>query len=316
MGLRNSFNRVLHPILFRSLHWLKNRGRARGTISEICQMWYDLPVDPVHFYSPLPDVPKVRKNITRWRQPSQLPAINMDLDKQRSFLEGLRPFAPECNQLPSFSRITELGFGLGYGEIEAHFLHCMIRHFKPQCLLEVGSGVSTYFSLNAFEMNAKERGTANGQIHCIEPYPAEKLITLVKEKRLTLDVKEVQDVPVSAFESLNKNDILFIDSSHAGKVDSDVYYLYLEILPRLKTGVIVHIHDICFPFLTCPPEHPVFPLSMLWNEGALCQAFLAFNDAFEILMCQSYLHYKESATLKNLLSISMIRPGISRRRCG
>jgi len=126
---------------------------------------------------------------------------------------------------------------------------------------------------------------------------------LAKERRVTLHVNEVQDVPASFFERLGENDLLFIDSTHAGKVDSDVYYIYLEILPRLRPGVVVHIHDICFPFLTCPPEHPVFPLSMLWNEGALCQAFLAFNDAYEILACQSYLHHKQPSVMAGVLGV-------------
>lgn len=298
---KNTFRRVVHSILFGLLRRLKNRGEAGPIMSKAFQFWYDLPVDPVHYYSPLPDIPKARKNIARWGQESRMPAVKMDLEKQAAFVEQLQPFASECGALPSFSKIQEAGYGLGYGEMEANFLHCMIRFFKPRHMIEVGSGVTTFFSLNALAMNASGPEKVAGKIQCIEPYPSKKLEALDKEERITLHSKEVQDVPVSFFERLGENDILFIDSTHAGKIDSDVYHLYLEILPVLKPGVVVHIHDIYFPFLTCPPEHPVFPLTMLWNEGALCRAFLAFNDSYEILMSQSYLHYKRPATISGLI---------------
>jgi predicted O-methyltransferase YrrM len=285
------------------LRWLKKHGKANGTIEEAFQYWYDLPVGPVHYYSPLPDVNKVRNNIARWRQEGLLPGVRMDVERQAMFVQQLQPFSSESANLPSFSKITQAGYGPGYGEVEAHFLHCMIRHLKPRRIIEVGSGVSTFFALNALDMNRKDSDRAPSEMHCIEPYPSRKLEELQSEKRIILQVKEVQDVPTSFFESLGGNDILFIDSTHAGKIDSDVFYIYLEILPRLKTGVVVHIHDIYFPYLTCPPEHPVFPLTMLWNENAICQAFLAFNDAFEILMCQSYLHYKQPSAIGYLLGV-------------
>jgi predicted O-methyltransferase YrrM len=303
MFLVNLFRRGFRSALFRVLRCLKRHGKASGTISDAFQFWYDLPVDPVHYYSPLPDISKARKNLARWNHENQLPAVNINVERQASFINKLKPFSSECASLPSFSKITKAGYGPGYGEVEAHFLHCMIRYLKPRRIIEVGSGVSTYFSLNALDMNEKDSERMVAEMHCIEPYPSKKLETLESEKRITLHVKEVQDVPTGFFESLGENDILFIDSTHAGKIDSDVYHIYLEILPRLKPGVVVHIHDIYFPYLTCPPEHPIFPLSMLWNENALCQAFLAFNDAFEILMCQSYLHYKQPSAISDVVSV-------------
>lgn len=300
--LENQLQRIFRFALLRFLYGLRILGASRAVSDAFC-MWYELPVDPFHYYSPLPDMKKTRKNLARWRQESSMPAVQMDLDNQLSFIKQLKAFSSECDDLPSFHEVTEAGYGMGYGEVEAHFLHCMIRYLKPRLVIEVGSGVSTYFALNAMDMNAKDSKPTLAEMQCIEPFPTKKCETLESEKRITLLAKEVQDVPVSFFERLKERDILFIDSTHAGKIDSDVYFIYLEILPRLKPGVVVHIHDICFPFLTCQPEHPVFPLSMLWNEGALCQAFLAFNDAFEILMCQSYLHYKQPCAIGDLLSV-------------
>jgi hypothetical protein len=81
------------------------------------------------------------------------------------------------------------------------------------------------------------------------------------------------EADAALFDSLEENDILFIDSSHAGKIDSDVYTMYLEILPRLKPGVLIHIHDITFPYLTVPPEHVLFDYYIYWNESAFVKAF-------------------------------------------
>jgi hypothetical protein len=95
---------------------------------------------------------------------------------------------------------------------------------------------------------------------------------------------------------LEENDILFIDSSHVLKIGSDVQYEYLEILPRLNKGVIVHIHDI---FL--PAEYRkewVLKDHIFWTEQYLLQAFLAFNDNFEILWAGSYMHLKHPDKLE------------------
>jgi predicted O-methyltransferase YrrM len=293
--------RALNSGLFKLLGWLKDNGKATRTMSEVFKFWYDIPVDPVHYYSPLPDVSKIRRSQSRWRQASHLPGVKTDLSAQEAFVNQLQPFAREVSELPSINEVSRLGYGLGYGEMEAQFLHCMIRHFKPSKIIEVGSGVSTLFSLNAMGMNAKEYHT-HCRMACIEPFPSLKIKELSETNQISLQIAEVQDVSPEFFQGLKENDILFIDSTHAGKLDSDVFHLYLEVLPRLNRGVVIHIHDISFPFLTCPPEHPVFPLSVLWNETALCQAFLAFNNSFEIIMCQSFLHHNKPSVIGNLFN--------------
>ena len=109
---------------------------------------------------------------------------------------------------------------------------------------------------------------------CVEPYPMPKLRNLVAQRKVTAYERQVQDVECGMFEQLAAGDILFIDSSHVSKVDSDVNFLFFEILPRLRKGVMVHLHDIPFPYMTCPPGHSMYEKSMLWNEAALLRAFL------------------------------------------
>jgi hypothetical protein len=228
--------------------------------------------------------------------------LRVDLDRQVGFLESLVPFSAECEELPSLERVNAEGYGLGYGEVEAHFLHCVIRHLKPRMVIEVGSGVSTFFSLHALDLNRRTDGVEFSMV-CIEPYPKPKLRKLIAQKQVTAYEQQVQDVEIEVFEQLAEGDILFIDSSHVSKVDSDVNYLLFEILPRLRDGVIVHIHDIPFPYLTCPPGHSMYEKSLLWNEAAILQAFLMYNGTFEMLMCQSYLHRHCPESIKRVVSI-------------
>jgi SAM-dependent methyltransferase len=138
---------------------------------------------------------------------------------------------------------------------------------------------------------------------CIEPYPNPKLRELVSEHHLRLRENEVQDIDLAVFQALTMNDVLFIDSSHVSKKDSDVDFLYLEVLPRLQKGVVIHIHDMPFPMPAIPRQHPLFETFLFWNEVALVKAFLTFNTSFRVIMCQSCFHWNHRAVLKKLVPV-------------
>jgi predicted O-methyltransferase YrrM len=297
-----SIKRVITGTVKGAARNLKAIKPVNHLVSEAFRLWYEMPVSPTHYYSPLPDTSLAKKNLRRWYREDSLAGVPIELDKQRRFLESLEVYGAECDSLPDFGRVTAEGYGQGYGEVEAHLLHCIIRKIKPRRIVEVGSGVSTYFALNALQMN-EGIDKVNATMICVEPYPLPRLQELAAQNRITLHAKDVQDVETSFFRDLEDGDILFVDSSHVSKVDSDINFLYLGVLANLKKGVIIHIHDICFPYLTCPPEHPMFDCSLLWNETALVQAFLAWNSVFEILLCESYLHYKHPETIKKVVNI-------------
>ncbi len=144
-------------------------------------------------------------------------------------------------------------------------------------------------------MKNKEEDGIDCELIAIEPYP-NKILQKGFPGLSKLIKKEVQDVGLDEFYKLNENDILFIDSSHVLKIGSDVQYEYLEILPRLNKGVIVHVHDI---FL--PAEYPkewVLKNYRFWTEQYLLQAFLTFNNTFEVLWVGSYMHFKYPDLLK------------------
>ena len=134
-------------------------------------------------------------------------------------------------------------------------------------------------------------------------YPSEKLYSITG---IEIMAKEVQDVDLSLFDQLESNDVFFIDSSHMAKVGSDVPFHFLEVLPVLKVGVAIHIHDISFPFnFPYPAEElifkPIWP--MLWNEAMFLQAFLMFNDKFTIELSTPMIRYFDEPFLKKNIPI-------------
>jgi Methyltransferase domain len=172
-------------------------------------------------------------------------------------------------------------FGAGDGAV----YQAMLRHFRPGRVIEVGSGYSTAVALDAADATAE---LADLQITCIEPYP-DRLLGLLAPGdlgRVSLIRQQVQDVEVSAFKQLEPGDFLFIDSTHVVKAGSDVAWLFLHVLPRLPAGVIVHVHDIFWPF-----EYPREWLLERrdWTEAYLVHAFLAGNAEWEILLFSSWL---------------------------
>jgi predicted O-methyltransferase YrrM len=170
--------------------------------------------------------------------------------------------------------------------VDAHALHCMVRHHKPRRVIEVGSGYSTLVTAAACVRNQELDGVECTFV-AIEPYPND----LFREEvpGLTRLIEErLEAVGCEIFEELDDGDILFIDSTHVLTTGSDVAQLYLEILPALKPGVLVHIHDIFLP--NEYPKNWITEEHIFWNEQYLLQAFLAFNDSFEVVLAASFLH--------------------------
>lgn len=126
----------------------------------------------------------------------------------------------------------------------------------------------------------------------IEPYPdlLYRLLRNEQPERARIIGKPVQDVETSRFEALEANDVLFIDSTHVSKIDSDVNHHLFRILPRLKSGVFIHFHDIFYPFEY--PREWIFDENRSWNENYILRAFLMHNDQYEIFFFNSALEAK------------------------
>jgi predicted O-methyltransferase YrrM len=247
---------------------------------------------PAHYYSPVPNILELKETLDVWAYPSALPGVNVDLDEQGASLKTVcLPFLGEYSGNRIYRDATSKGSGPGYGYIEAQCLHAVIRHLKPARVVEVGSGVSTWCALAALRMNGAEHHRV-GQLTSIEPHPSDRLKGL---NEIELIERDVQSVPVDVFTSLERGDLLFIDSSHTVKPGGDVNFLILEVLPRLKPGVVVHFHDIYLPY-----DYPRDTLRTYLHgmETSLLHAFLIGNRHVEILFSLSHLHYERPEVLQ------------------
>jgi hypothetical protein len=254
------------------------------------------------YYSPLTSVSDLRSTFERWYRPSALKGIDYDLGGMKDTISDLLVrYLPEFSEIPPYEQLQARGFGHGYTAVDALTLYMMIRHIKPQRYVEVGSGLSTYYCSLAAAKNSSEGHPL--AITCIEPYPFEKLHTIPGIKIIA---KQVQDVELSLFQQLRSDDVLFIDSSHILKIDGDVPFLYLEVLPTLNVGVAVHIHDVPFPYnVPYPPQLWVFGQEwpMLWNEAMVVQAFLSLNRSFQVIMSAPLLRYFDEDFLRQSIPI-------------
>ncbi len=203
-------------------------------------------------------------------------------------LENLNEFKQHYAEIPFKSKKTNqyryYYDNPYYSYADGIALYCMLRFLRPRKIIEVGSGYSSALMLDVNDQ------FFNGEIKFdfIEPYPERLNGLLTKDDRKNVKIysQRVQDVPRDVFDSLNKGDVLFIDSSHVSKIGSDVNYLLFDVLPNLKSGVYIHFHDIFYPF-----EYPrswVYE-GVAWNEAYALRAFLQYNDAFKIEFFISYL---------------------------
>jgi len=258
-------------------------------------------ITPNHFYEPIPDTRTLKDDL--WSKHSELVGIGLNEKKQLELLSlFVSKFKNEYDRFPKNKTSSPYEYYVNNGAFESvdgEILYCMIRHFKPRKIFEIGSGHSTYLSAQAVLKNRKEDDGYNCELVAIEPYPTEILKIGFPGLRKLIP-KKIQDIPLSEFEKLTENDIFFVDSSHVLKIGSDVQYEYLEILPRLNKGVIVQAHDIFLP--TEYPREWVLKDYIFWTEQYLLQAFLAFNDSFEVLWAGSYMHLQHPDKLETAFS--------------
>ena len=264
-----------------------------GKFQDIFPVWerHGFHVTPVHFYQPIPDTQSLPE--TLWNRPSNLVAVDMNDLVQLDLLRTRFPkFRDEYEQFPTTPPEEPGHFYLNnhlFDGTDALVAYCMTRHFQPQLIIEVGSGFSSLLLGQAATKNN------NSALICIEPFPQEFLKHGFRGLRSLIE-KKVQDMDLDFFSQLGPGDVLFIDSSHTVKIGGDVNYLFLEVLPRLKPGVIVHVHDIFFPFDY--RRDWVKEEFRFWTEQYLLQAFLTFNSEFEVLMANRYLAHKYPEDLK------------------
>jgi len=252
---------------------------------------------PSHYHSPVPNFAWLNANRAAWTGRASMTGLTWDLDRQLAWLCGIcNGYYREVQGLGFYNDAVTRHWGPGYGAIESQVLHCLVRSTAPGRIVEIGSGLSTACMLRAMEANSKD-GKQPTELTCIEPYPNSQFSALTEEVR---HVKELcQTVSWTTFSDLKSGDLLFIDSSHAVKVGSDVIRIYVDIIPKLPAGVFIHIHDVFLPYLYPRDSlHGVFG----WQETALLLALLTNNHRLSALTCLSALHYDRPKELASLLT--------------
>ncbi|MBS2964525.1 class I SAM-dependent methyltransferase [Actinocrinis puniceicyclus] len=241
-----------------------------------------------HFYSPVNGPADVARGLSTI---TELPGVDLREPAQLELFGTLLPLFEEAPY-----RRYRAGAGSGnsmYEAADALVYRAFVRHLKPRRVIEVGAGFST-----AMLLDTADQYLPALEVTCIEPYPDRLNSLLLAEDKVKLIAAPVQDVPVEVFTQLEPGDVLFIDSTHVAKAGSDVLWLFLHVLPRLAPGVVVHVHDIFWPF-----EYPAQWLreGRSWNEDYLVHAFLCHNQAWRIELFSSWLWHRHSEAVPQLL---------------
>jgi predicted O-methyltransferase YrrM len=260
---------------------------------------------PGHFYSPIPSHEDIEEFGVRASRVEPLPGIDLNEEEQLTLLGELAKFYPSMpftdEGSPGLRYRFENPF-YSYGD--AIFLYSMLRHLRPRRLIEVGSGYSSAVTLDTNDRFFE------GQIECcfIEPYPDQLSSLMTDRDRLRCRViqSRLQDVDLRLFDVLEARDVLFIDSTHVSKVNSDVNRLFFEILPRLAPGTMVHVHDVFRRF-----EYPLDWLRQgrSWNEQYVLRAFLQFNSSFRIRLFGNHMVARHTDWFRTHMPLCLRNPG-------
>ena len=253
---------------------------------EISDRW-GYHIRPIHYYEPIPDYRSITAEQIKCRRSN--PSINFHWPEQLALVNELAAYSDELKSV-AFNFENEY-----FGGFDAAIYYALIRHLKPQRIIEVGGGYSTQIAQQALT------GNGAGHLTCIEPYPEERLVGAKPD--VTLIQKRVQELDLAFFSCLEANDILFIDSSHVAKFGSDVCYEFLEVLPSLSRGVWIHVHDIFFPHDY--PSEWLLNRRMAWNEQYFLEAFLSFNRTFSPQLANSWICLEHRAEAANVWPMAL-----------
>jgi len=247
-----------------------------------------------HYYEPQFKYGEAEQAALEARRDRALAGIRWNTQGQLAMLAGFS-CSHELVELLSQDGAGDLHFRFGNGTFEsgdAEYWYQLIRRVKPRRIFEIGSGNSTLMARHAIEKNRRENPQYQCKHLCVEPYE----MPWLESAGVTVLRKKIEDVGVELFSELEDGDLLFIDSSHMIRPRGDVVFEYLELLPRLSKGVIVHVHDIFSPknYSTQWLRAEV----RFWNEQYLLEAFLSHNSSWEIVGALSYLHHNHFEQLK------------------
>jgi len=286
---------ILMPLTYPAAWLLKNIRRAGVHRLPLCKRaLMNVGVFPIrnHYYEPQFDNQSPKPDFSKDRN---LPGIDWNISIQLETIKRFT-FSQELADIPQ-ERPKSTKFYLNNGAFEsgdAEYWYQLIRTIKPRRIFEIGSGNSTLMAIKAINRNHDDDPHYECEHICIEPYE----MPWLEEAGASVVRKKAEDVELSFFSKLQDNDVLFIDSSHIIRPQGDVTFEYLELLPSLNKGVIVHVHDIFSP--KNYPKQWLLDEVLFWNEQYLLEAFMSHNTSWSILGALNYLHHNHYEKLKSV----------------
>lgn len=251
-------------------------------------------VSPNHYYWPVPDFRELEAR--KWPDEAEPVGLELGFERQIEFLQRVvsryqGEWASPSGPFFSVSYSYNNGF---FETVDAEIAYSLVRHLKPSRIVEIGGGYSSRVLAAALDMNLQADGI-RGDLITIDPFP-DRFPKKALSDRVHLIPQTVQNVDIDIFLSLQSGDFLFLDSSHVVAVGSDVVREYLEIIPRLPSGVFIHAHDIFIP--GDYPRFAVLHNLAFWSEQYLLQALLLFNPHFQVIWGSSYMQFRATAALE------------------
>lgn len=240
-----------------------------------------------HYYSPIVNLDEAEARKQQiWNKTLTTPDIDLNVKAQLELLGDLEQYYSQMPFTAEKQKNLRYKFSNNYYSFsDGIILYSLLRHLKPKRIIEIGSGYSSALMLDTNELFLE----SSIFFTFIEPLP-ERLKGLLFKKEndfISILEKNVQDIPKEIFTSLQAGDILIIDGSHIVKTGSDVNYILFEIFPILNKKVIIHFHDIFYPFEY--PEEWLYK-KLNWNEAYFVRAFLMNNKDYELILFSDYLH--------------------------
>nr|WP_321233413.1 class I SAM-dependent methyltransferase [uncultured Psychroserpens sp.] len=254
---------------------------------------------PGHFYSPIVSKDEIKSNeddIWKSVSPEDVAGIDFHTIRQKELLTTLSNYYTELPfQKHENNELRYYFENKFYSYTDGIILYSMLRHLKPERVIEIGSGFSSALMLDVNEHFFDNKIS----LTFVEPFPKRlnSLLTDFDKEQTNIVESFVQKVDLNLFKTLEKDDILFIDSSHVVKTGSDLHHILFNILPILNSGVYIHFHDVFYPFEY--PKEWVFN-GFNWNEDYFLRAFLMYNDDFEIVLFSDYLHKFHKTIFKSM----------------
>jgi predicted O-methyltransferase YrrM len=261
------------PVIERPLQWLEQHPTLHGLVLSAFGLRRPIFVD--YRVRPAP-----RHGYGRPEHPEITALIEKNRASYAELLTGFTAYADLLATIPS-----QGGKGLHWHNgwlpgPDAVALYGLVTDRNPKRYLEIGSGNSTRFVRRAIE----DHGLRT-TITSVDPQPRADVDALCD----TVLRERLEDVAVDVFTGLEPDDIVFLDGSHRVLMGSDVTVFFFEILPLLRPGVLVHIHDIWLP-----RDYPPDWRYRYYSEQYLLAAYLLADPArFEVVLPGAFIDNDE-----------------------